>query len=215
MTINAIFLNLDEVLFDTPALHLAACRAAMESAGVPLRWSMPELRHVASTVGWSRVLDVALPQDAQAGKRVRSIDLNAARHRYFHDALAVRQPEANPRGMQLIEDALAAGCKVAVVSDMPAQSCAALLHHTFGNEVNSKFSVVASRHDMAHRHDGVHAPHAIALRTLGMQPYETVLIDTSEPHLLAARKAGLRTIAFKKPYILNWKSLQSMALDPY
>lgn len=213
MTINAILLNLDEILFDTPSLHLAACRAAMADAGVPLRWSMPELKQVASTVGWSRVLDVALPEEAQSGKRVRSIDLNAARHRHFHDALAVRKPDVNPRGMQLISDALEAGCKLAVISDLPAATCAALLHHTFGNEVNSKFSVVASRHDSAHEDDH-RAPHAMALRAMGVEPYETVMIDTAEPHLAAARKAGLRTVKFKTPYILSWKALPSMAVHP-
>lgn len=209
MTINAILLNLDEILFDTPPLHLAACRAAMESAGMPLRWSMPELRQVASTVGWTRVLDVALPEEAQSGKRARSIDLNAAHTRHFHDALASRKPEANPRGVQLIKDALEAGCKLGVISDLPAASASALLQQLFGNDVNSKFSVVASRHDAGHRqHDGMHA---LALRTMGVHADETVLIDTSLPNLLAARKAGLRTIHFTTPGILSWKALPAMA----
>lgn len=213
MTINAILLNLDEILFDTAPLHLAACRAAMESAGVPLRWSMPELREVASTVGWTKVLDVALgeqkDQSRADGKRSRAIDLNAAHHRHFHDALAVRKPEANPRGLQLIKDALDAGCKLGVISDLPAPSASALLEQLFGNDVNSKFTVVASRHDAGHRHhDGMHA---LALRTMGVHAEETVLIDTSLPNLLAARKAGLRTVHFKTPGILSWKSLPAMA----
>jgi beta-phosphoglucomutase-like phosphatase (HAD superfamily) len=213
MTINAILMNLDEILFDTAPLHLAAIRAAMESAGVPLRWSMPELREVASTVGWTKVLDVALgePHDQArtGGKRSRAIDLNAAHHRHFHDALAIRKPEANPRGVQLIKDALDAGCKLGVISDLPAPSASALLEQLFGNDVNSKFTVVASRHDAGHRHhDGLHA---LALRTMGVHAEETVLIDTSLPNLLAARKAGLRTVHFKTPGILSWKSLPAMA----
>jgi beta-phosphoglucomutase-like phosphatase (HAD superfamily) len=213
MTINAILMNLDEILFDTAPLHLAAIRAAMESAGVPLRWSMPELREVASTVGWTKVLDVALgeqhDQARTGGKRSRAIDLNAAHHRHFHDALAIRKPEANPRGVQLIKDALDAGCKLGVISDLPAPSASALLEQLFGNDVNSKFTVVASRHDAGHRHhDGLHA---LALRTMGVHAEETVLIDTSLPNLLAARKAGLRTVHFKTPGILSWKSLPAMA----
>jgi beta-phosphoglucomutase-like phosphatase (HAD superfamily) len=211
MTINAILLNLDEILFDTAPLHLAAIRAAMEGTGVPLRWSMPELREVASTVGWTRVLDVALPQDEQGGAKgkSRAIDLNAAHHRHFHAALATRKPEANPRGLQLIKDALDAGCKLGVISDLPAPSVGALLEQLFGNDVNSKFTVVASRHDARHRqHDGLHA---LALRTMGVDAEETVLIDTSLPNLLAARKAGLRTVHFKTPGILSWKSLPAMA----
>lgn len=215
MTINAILLNLDEILFDTAPLHLAAIRAAMEGTGVPLRWSMPELREVASSVGWTRVLDVALPQDGQdgqGGKRSRAIDLNAAHHRHFHDALSTRKPEANPRGVQLIKDALDAGCKLGVISDLPAPSAAALLEQLFGNDVNSKFTVVASRQDAGHRHhDGLHA---LALRTMGVHAEETVLIDTSLPNLLAARKAGLRTVHFKMPGILSWKSLPAMASRP-
>jgi len=211
MTINAILLNLDEILFDTAPLHLAAIRAAMEGTGVPLRWSMPELREVASTVGWTRVLDVALPQDDQGGGKgkSRAIDLSAAHHRHFHAALATRKPEANPRGLQLIKDALDAGCKLGVISDLPAPSVGALLEQLFGNDVNSKFTVVASRHDARHRqHDGLHA---LALRTMGVHAEETVLIDTSLPNLLAARKAGLRTVHFKMPGILSWKSLPAMA----
>ncbi len=221
MTINAILLNLDEILFDTAPLHLAACRAAMEGTGVPLRWSVPELREVASTVGWTRVLDVALPQQDAAdqcdkggkgARRPRAIDLHAAHHRHFHAALAKRKPEANPRGVQLIKDALDAGCKLGVISDLPAPSASALLEHLFGNDVNSKFTLVASRHDAPHRqHDGMHA---LALRTMGVHAEETVLIDTSLPNLLAARKAGLRTVHFKTPGILSWKSLPAMASRP-
>jgi beta-phosphoglucomutase len=214
MTINAILLNLDEILFDTAPLHLAAIRAAMEGTGVPLRWSMPELREVASTVGWTRVLDVALPQQdgKDKSRRSRAIDLNAAHHRHFHDALATRKPEANPRGVQLIKDALDAGCKLGVISDLPAPSASALLEQLFGNDVNSKFTLVASRHDAGHRHhDGMHA---LALRTMGVHADETVLIDTSLPNLLAARKAGLRTVHFKMPGILSWKSLPAMASRP-
>lgn len=211
MTINAILLNLDEILFDTAPLHLAAIHAALEGTGVPLRWSMPELREVASTVGWTRVLDVALPQQdkADSKSKSRAIDLNAAHHRHFHDALASRKPEANPRGVQLIKDALDAGCKLGVISDLPAPSVGALLEQLFGNDVNSKFTVVASRHDARYRqHDGLHA---LALRTMGVHADETVLIDTSLPNLLAARKAGLRTVHFKMPGILSWKSLPAMA----
>jgi beta-phosphoglucomutase-like phosphatase (HAD superfamily) len=56
MSIDVIFLGLDGVLFDTEALHLAACNAAFENAGLSVRWSLPALRAAAATHGYARAI---------------------------------------------------------------------------------------------------------------------------------------------------------------
>ena len=77
MSIDVIFLGLDGVLFDTEALHLAACNAAFANAGLSIRWTLPALRAAA---------EVALQQRTGGGRRQvgKYADLAAGGCRVFN-----------------------------------------------------------------------------------------------------------------------------------
>jgi phosphoglycolate phosphatase-like HAD superfamily hydrolase len=88
---------------------------------------------------------------------------------------------------------LEAGCKLAVVTDIPAQTASVLLERGFGDDVTNRFDVVigSANFDDA----GGNGPHDMALRTVGIEASCSVAIDAAPPALRAAQSAGIWTMA--------------------
>lgn len=185
MSINVIFLGLDEVLFDSEALHLTSCNRVFREAGLPIRWDFSDLRRAAREYGFAHALR-ALPREIQA-KRID--ELIAEKHRVFHLAIQTRPLPVSRASLRLIDDAMRNGCKLSILTDMPSATGAAMLENSFGASVNSTFSVVAG--DL--RFDGAAetGPHALALHAMGIEARDAALIDLPSPALRAARNGGI------------------------
>lgn len=192
MSIDVIFLGLDGVLFDTEALHLAACNAAFAEAELSLRWTLPALRAAAASHGYANAITAAV---SSAGLRDKAAvaALHAGKHRQFQLAVAANPPKASPAAQALIEDALAAGCKLAVLSDLPAPVAAALLEHCFGADVTSLFAVVAG--GVSFDDQAGPGPFGHALHAMGIEAQAAIAIDTVAPALKAAQQSGLWTVS--------------------
>jgi beta-phosphoglucomutase-like phosphatase (HAD superfamily) len=221
MSIDVIFLGLDGVLFDTEALHLAACNAAFANAGLSVRWTLPALRSAAATHGYARAVGSAVAGDLFSRDKGRVAELFADKHHQFHQSIAARPPKALAAALTLIDDAQAAGCKICILTDLPAPATAALLEHCFGDAVNSVFAVVSGGASF----DGPSGtgPYARALNAMGVAPQDAVAIDTAVPSLRAAAEAGLWTVSVA-PYgadvlrprqFITFDALRELRSSPY
>ncbi|MYM24809.1 HAD family hydrolase [Duganella sp. FT135W] len=220
MSIDVIFLGLDGVLFDTEALHLAACNAAFANAGLSVRWTLPALRAAAATHGIARAIASAVAMPPLSRDKQRVAELLEEKQRQFHLAILARPPQAQAAALALIEDATAAGSKVCILTDLPAPSASALLERQFGADVNSLFSVVAGGVNF----DSVGAgPYAHALHAIGAAPHDAIAIDTAVPALRAAADAGLWTVSVA-PYgtdvvrprqFITFDALHELQASPY
>jgi len=192
MAIEAITLGLDDILFDTEDMHLAACNAAFDICGLTLRWSTPQLRRALRMRGATNAITMALdgiaqPNDAEVQRLVQE------KSRLYLELLAKLRPLPHAGCMNLIRDAHASGCKLAIVTGMPAQTANALLDLAFGADTTSIFAAVVTGADF----DGPaeNGPHALALRTIGADPANCVAIHTASPALRAAQRAGIWTVS--------------------
>jgi beta-phosphoglucomutase-like phosphatase (HAD superfamily) len=223
MSIDVIFLGLDGVLFDTEALHLAACNAAFANAGLSIRWTAPALRAAAATHGYARAIGTVITRElfARGKDRRRAADLYADKHRQFHQAIVDSPPAALPAALTLIDDAIAAGCKICILTDLPAPATSALLANSFGAHVNSVFTVVTGGAVF----DGPSGtgPYAKALHAMGVSPGDAIAIDTAVPSLRAAAEAGLWTVSVA-PYgtdvvrprqFITFEALNELRSSPY
>ncbi|KQQ45278.1 HAD family hydrolase [Duganella sp. Leaf126] len=193
MSIDVIFLGLDGVLFDTEASHLAACNTAFASAGLSLHWDARALRHAAATCGYACALRGALPPNLAARDRKRAAAMEHDKHRAFHQAIVAAPLPALSAALALIADASADGCKICIVTDLPAATASALLSHAFGADVNSLFTVVTGGASF----DGPAGtgPYARALHAIGVHASDAIAIDAGAPALDAAQAAGLWTVS--------------------
>ncbi|MYM90852.1 HAD family hydrolase [Rugamonas sp. FT82W] len=221
MSIDVIFLGLDGVLFDTEALHLAACNAAFANAGLPVRWTLPALRAAAATHGYARAIGSAIACEPLARDKARVAELFADKHRQFHQAISARPPKALPAALALIDDALNDGCKICVLTDLPAPATSALLSGCFDADVNSLFAVVTGGANF----DGPAGtgPYARALNAMSVSPQDAIAIDTAVPGLRAAEEAGLWTVSVA-PYgndvvrprqFITYDALRELRSSPY
>ena len=223
MSIDVIFLGLDGVLFDTEALYLAACNAAFANAGLSIRWTLPALRAAAATHGYARAIGTVITRElfGRGKDRGRAAELYADKHRHFHQAIADHPPVALPAALTLIDDAVAAGCKICILTDLPAPATSALLADSFGAHVNSVFTVVTGGASF----DGPSGtgPYAKALHAMGVTPGDAIAIDTAVPSLRAAGEAGLWTVSVA-PYgadvvrprqFITFEALNELRSSPY
>ena len=191
MGIEVIFLALDGVLFDTEQLHLAACNAAFAEAGLPVRWTLPQLRAAVRLHGHAKAAAAALPQQLAIHEVVT--ELIAVKNRHLQEKAATHAPGIYPACLRLIEDALHAGCKLAALGDMPASLGAAMLERHFGHEVNSLFSVVMGDADFST--PAGTGPFARALHAMAAEPRTSIAIDSATPALRAAQASGIWTVS--------------------
>lgn len=224
MSMDVIFLGLDGVLFDTEALHLAACNAAFTNAGLSVRWTARSLRSAVASHGYAGAVKAALPPQVLARDRKQMAALAALaadKHLQFHQSITDAPPAALPAALALIDDAVADGCKICILTDLPAPATSQLLSHGFGADVNSLFTVVIGG---AH-FDGPAGtgPYARALHAMGVQPADAIVIDGDVPALRAAAAAGLWTVSVS-PYgaevvrprqFITYDALRDLHSSPY
>jgi beta-phosphoglucomutase-like phosphatase (HAD superfamily) len=193
MSIDAIFIGLDGVLFDTEALHLASCNAAFAEAGLSIRWTLPALRAASQTHGYARAVGAAIVGELLSRDKAAVASLFEHKHRAFQQAVLATPPKASPSALALIDDALNAGCKLCVLSDLPAPVASALLERCFGADVNSLFSVVTG--GVSFEGPAGTGPYAKALHAMGIAPAAAVAIDAAAPSLRAAEASGLWSVS--------------------
>lgn len=193
MGIDLLVLALDGVMFDTEEAHLHASNAAFDSCGLRLRWSASQFREAARTWGATKAVSAVTEKIRDTVSNRDAEHLMQEKDRLFHEFVAELQPALHAGCAQLMNDALAGGCKLAVVTDMQAKTANALLEQAFGDAVNHRFAVVVS--GAAYSAQPGNGPHDLAMRTVGVDAAQCVAIDAAAPGLRAAQRAGIWTIA--------------------
>lgn len=189
MAIDALILALDGVIFETEDIHLAACNAALAECGLAQRWSLAQYREAARLHGAGFALAALCPSLPPA----RACALQEQAAQQFRLRIREQAPARQAGCAALMDEALQHGCKLAVVTDMPAASADELLQQAFGNDVNNTFGVVLSGARFVAA--GGNGPHHLALRTLGVDAEHCAAIDAAAPGLAAAQRAGIWTMA--------------------
>ena len=186
MAINLLVLGLDGVLFDTEAAHLHSDNHALEQCGSGHRWSLAQYRNAALLHGAGNAL-FALADSADAAT------LSGKKEQQFHEIACQGRIALQPGCAELIGEALDEGCKLAIVTAVPARTATVLLEQAFGDRMTEMFAAIASSASIDASSDN-NAFHLV-LRTVGVDPWRSVAIDVSTPALLAAQRAGLWTLA--------------------
>ncbi|MGV7208848.1 HAD family hydrolase [Oxalobacteraceae bacterium A2-2] len=219
MSIDVIFIGLDGVLFDTEAQHLAACNAALADSGLA-PWTLPALRLAARSHGYAHALCGAVASEPLARDRRWKARLLADWARHFQREITSRAPQAARATLALIEEAREAGCKLSVISDLPAAASAALLEQAFGDEVTSLFAVVAG--DARFKGPAGTGPYARALHAMGIAPADGIAIDTSLTALRAAEDSGLWTVSVPpcgseaaRGRLIGYHDLRELRISPF
>lgn len=206
---KALVFDCDGVLADTERYgHLPAFNATFAAFGLPVRWS-PEEYGKKLRIGGGKERMATLFDDREL---VRSHDLPTDppaqrellqewhRHKTAVYKRIVQAGELPPRPgvARVVDEALAAGWKLAVASTSAEESVRAVLEHAVGEEKAQRFVVVAG--DVVPRKKPDPAVYALAVQELGARPQDALAIEDSRNGLLAAVGAGLRCVVTVSGY---------------
>jgi HAD superfamily hydrolase (TIGR01509 family) len=207
----ALIFDCDGVLADTDRDgHLAAFNQVFAEFSVPVHWSDSDYaekvkigggkERIRSSLTPAVAATLDLPDDPAV------LDSAIARwHRrktaIYTERIMNGSLPARPGILRIIQAAAAAGWILAVASTSAEESVRAVLNHAVAPELAARFRVFAG--DIVPAKKPAPDIYLHALRELGVDASEAVVIEDSENGLRSALAAGLRTLITVSGYTAN------------
>ncbi|MFF5075997.1 HAD-IA family hydrolase [Actinoplanes sp. NPDC000266] len=202
--VTALVFDCDGVLADTERYgHLPAFNATFERFGLPAHWSEEEYGEKLR-IGGGKERMASLFDDpafaAAVGDAHRTEKLTTwhkAKTAAFKQLVAEGHIPPRPGIARVIREALAEGWTVAVASTSAEESVRAVLENAIGGLV-TKVPVFAGDIVSAKKPDP--AIYELTVKSLGLSPDDTLVVEDSRNGLLAATAAGLRCLVTVNGY---------------
>ena len=206
---TALVFDCDGVLADTERYgHLPAFNATFEEHGLPVRWSEDEYAELLRIGGGKErmatlfrdpelVRTAGLPEQEPEQAQVLA-QWHTSKTAHFKALVRDGRIPARPGIARVIRAALDAGWTVAVASTSAEESVRAVLAHAVGEQAAEGIPVFAGDVVPAKKPDP--AIYELAVRTLGLDKQDTLVVEDSRNGLLAATGAGLACLVTVNGY---------------
>jgi len=198
MSIHALIFDVDGTMADTEEAHRTAFNLAFERCRLGWQWSRDEYRGLLNVTGGKERLTryiETLPLAAAEVKRLleRVPDIHAEKTRFYSSVVGDGAVPLREGVARLLDEALTAGCRLAIASTTTAVNVDALLQSTLGSRGLEMFSVIACGDQVKAKKP---APdiYRLALHHLGLHADQVVAFEDSPNGLRAAVAAGLWTV---------------------
>ncbi len=203
--IDALLWDVDGTLAETERDgHRVAFNTAFEAEGLPWHWSVARYGELLEiTGGRERLLhDMASQADAPQG----SVEREQLARRLHERKNAIYAQLLHDQGIafregvrDLMDEAVAHGARLAIVTTTSRSNVDALLRVHFGVAWSSRFASVVCGEDVAAKKP---APDAfvLALEQLALAPERCVAIEDSPNGVIAARRAGVPVVVTRSIY---------------
>ncbi len=209
--VPALIFDCDGVLADTERYgHLPAFNSTFAAFGIPVVWTDADYaQKVLIGGGKERMASLLtpeflaandLPTDDAAQKAMLS---QWHRHKTaaYTALVAGGAMPGRPGIARIVEVAAAAGWQLAVASTSAEPSVRAVLEHVVGSERAADFSVFAGDIVPAKKPDP--AIYQLAVKSLGVEPDQAIVVEDSRNGMLAALGAGLACVVTVSTYTAN------------
>lgn len=198
MGIRALIFDVDGTMADTEEAHRVAFNLAFERLRLGWTWERAEYRDLLKVHGGKERMASyieALSLDDAERKQLLSIvpRIHAEKTRFYSSFVGEGAVPLRPGVARLVNEALAAGCKLAIASTTTAINVDALLQSTLGPRGLDMFEVIACG-DQVHAKKPSPDIYQLVLERLGLSPSEAIAFEDSAAGLRAAQAAGLWTV---------------------
>ena len=198
MSLEALIFDVDGTLADTEEAHRVAFNNAFERCKLDWRWSPDEYKDLLKTTGGKERIAAYIAAKTLSNAERKQLTalipaIHAEKTRFYSAFVADGALPLREGVARLIDEALAAGCRLAIASTTTAANIDALLGSALGSRGIELFSVIACGDQVAAKKP---APdiYQLALRHLGVDPEQAVALEDSRNGLLSATRAGLWTV---------------------
>lgn len=206
--LRALLFDVDGTLAETEEVHRHCFNQAFAEAGLDWYWST-ELyeRLLAVTGGKERIrhyLEICRPEFLASYNRDEDPDsfiagLHRAKTRIYTETVAGGRVPLRPGVRRILEDARAAGLRMAIATTTTPDNVTALLKASIAPDAEDWFEVIAGG-SMVPKKKPAPDIYFYAMEAMGLRPDECLAFEDSENGLIAARAAGLKTLVTVSDY---------------
>ncbi|MFN3707533.1 HAD-IA family hydrolase [Microcella sp.] len=198
----ALIFDCDGVLADTEHDgHMRAFNEMFAEKNLPVRWSVDDYREKVRIGGGKErlrslltpefVAEAGLPTSAEEQDALVA-DWHRSKTAIYTSLVEAGVMPGRPGIKRIVQEAADAGWTLVVCSTSAEVSVRAVLKHAVGAELASLFSVYAG--DIVPAKKPAPDIYLLAIRELGLDPADVVVVEDSENGMRASVAAALRTI---------------------
>jgi HAD superfamily hydrolase (TIGR01509 family) len=217
--LEALLWDVDGTLAETERDgHRVAFNLAFEAFGVPWRWDEAHYgKLLRITGGRERILhDMRDRSDAPvlaAEREQLAAAVHARKNAIYAELVATGSIPLRPGVAELLDETLARGLRLAIVTTTSRSNVDALLRVHFGADWRDRFAVVVCGEDVARKKPDPEA-YARALDALSVGPLAAVAFEDSPGGVAAARSADVPVVVTRSAYFPNDTVEGAIAVGP-
>jgi HAD superfamily hydrolase (TIGR01509 family) len=215
---NALIFDCDGVLADTERYgHLPAFNQTFREFQLPVQWSEEEYgiklkiaggkERMASLLTPEFVAKAGLPADPEEQKKMIA-DWHKRKSETYKQLIREGRLPGRPGVARIVQEASAAGWKLAVASTSAEESVRGVLEYVVGKDLAGEFLVLAG--DIVPKKKPAPDIYLLTLEKLGIPADQCLVVEDSSNGLLAALAAGIRCIVTLSSY--TWEEDMAGAL---
>lgn len=199
MSIEALIFDVDGTLADTEEAHRQSFNDAFRAHDLEFRWSRELYRDLLQVTGGKERLGAFFDRTRLAhGERERLHGLiprlHATKTSFYREKIQCGTVPLRSGVRRLMNEARAAGVRLAIASTTSPENVSALLEGALGHEALAGFSVIATG-DAVPRKKPAPDVYLLALSRLGVAARRAVAFEDSAIGVASAKAAGLLTVA--------------------
>lgn len=208
MTLSALLFDVDGTLADTERDgHRPAFNQAFQDAGLDWHWDVALYGKLLAVTGGKERMKHYIDQFRPDYRKPDNFDelvaeLHKAKTRHYSALAAQGGIPMRPGVKRLLNEARAAGLRLAIATTTTPENVTVLLEHSLGPGTQDWFEVIAAGDIVPAKKPAPDIYH-YALDAMGLDPAECLAFEDSENGLRASLGAGLKTLVTVNDYTLD------------
>jgi len=203
-TLKALIFDCDGVLAETERDgHRVAFNRTFADKGYDIQWDVPLYKELVKVGGGKERMrhffdQTSWPKDVSDGDALIA-ELHKHKTEYYTQIIESGQLPLRPGVARLVDEAIAAGVRLAVCSTSNEKAVNAVVEKLLGAERKGKFDLILAG-DVVSKKKPDPEIYRLAAERLHVEPTESVVVEDNRNGLLAAKGAGMHCVVTTNGY---------------